>query len=227
MGLSLNDIKNMKQLYEERYKIHGYDPKTLGWYKGKQKMRFSILTSQVDLEGLSLLDIGCGFGDLNYFLKNKLEKYKYHGIDCSDVLIAEAINHHPEKHITFAVGDYLAEEPNSYDYIIGSGIFNFKFVNDDNYSYINSVLEKSFSECRVGVAFDFLSDKVDFKKYDVTFHSNPSRILDFCYKLTRNVVLRNDYAPFEFSIFLFKDDKFDPADTVFSRFKSINPFLLD
>jgi SAM-dependent methyltransferase len=226
VGINRADIKKMKELYESRYQQHGYDPKTLGWFKGKQKMRFSILTSQVDLEGMSILDVGCGFGDLNFHLKSVLKEYQYYGIDCVDSLIDEAVKRHPEDFINFNIGDFLDESPRQYDYIVASGIFNYNLDNEDNYSYISKVMKKSFDECTIGVAFDFLSDKVDYKKYDVTFHSNPSNILDMAYGLTRNIVLRNDYAPFEFSIFLFKNDSFNAEDTVFQSFKEKNPELI-
>ena len=36
--------------YTRRFNQHGYSPLSLGWSKGKQQVRFDILTSQVDLE---------------------------------------------------------------------------------------------------------------------------------------------------------------------------------
>lgn len=212
----------MTRLYSERYKEYGYDPKTLGWWKGKQELRFSILTSQIDLEGMSILDIGCGFGDLNYFLKDRLKTYQYHGVDFVEELISEARKKHPEAGIRFSCEDFLAAAPKQYDFILGSGIFNYKLDHEDNYKYINRTLRKAIDECTIGVAFDFLSDRVDFQKYEFTFHSNPPRVLEMGYSLTRNVVLRNDYAPFEFTLFLFKDDSFTTDNTVFNRYQNLN-----
>lgn len=68
-----------------------------------------------------------------------------------------------------------------------------------------------------GITFDFLSDKVDYQ-YEHTFHSSPERILGYVYSKSRNVILRNDYMPFEFSVFIFKDDSFKSEDTVFHRY---------
>ena len=66
---------------------------------------------------------------------------------------------------------------------------------------------------------DFLSDKVDYQ-HEHTFHNAPEAVLAFAYGLTRNIVLRNDYMPFEFSILLLKDDSFDTADAAFNAYKS-------
>lgn len=223
MNLNDKDTAKITKLYSGRYKDYGYDPKTLGWFKGKQELRFSILTSQADLEGKSILDIGCGFGDLNYFFKERLQSYNYHGVDFVEEFILEAKQKHPEEWIRFTCCDYLMAAHQPVDFIIGSGIFNFRLLNEDNYDFIQRVVSKAFDECNLGVAFDFLSDRVDFQKYDHTFHSNPANILDLGYSFTRNVILRNDYAPFEFTLFLFKDDSFDAESTIFNRYQQMHP----
>lgn len=75
--------------------------------------------------------------------------------------------------------------------------------------------------CSDGLAFDFLSDKVDYR-HEHTFHSSPEKVLEIAYKYSRNIVLRNDYMPFEFAIIIFKDDGFDKQDTVFHRYKLLH-----
>jgi SAM-dependent methyltransferase len=219
MELNKQDKDKVIRRYTERYDRFGYDPKTLGWVKGKQNIRFDTLTSQFDLDGKSVLDIGCGFGDLNKFLLNKSINYSYLGIDVVERLINEATQRYSRKDVEFKCGDFLSEDVGQFDYAVGSGIFNFKLDSEDNYTYIERVISKAFSICNAGAAFDFLSDKVDFIKYDYTFHSAPDKILAMCYKYTRNIVLRNDYMPFEFSIFMFKDDSFGKEDTIFNSYK--------
>ena len=85
------DREALSSRYEERYRQYGYDPRTLDWDKGKQLMRFSILTSQFDLRDKEILDIGCGFGDLNKVLLAQTGgAYKYLGIDVVQSLVSEA-----------------------------------------------------------------------------------------------------------------------------------------
>ena len=45
MGFSSTDKRNVIERYVKRYKEFGYSPKSLGWDKGKQDIRFDILTS--------------------------------------------------------------------------------------------------------------------------------------------------------------------------------------
>lgn len=221
MKLSQKDKEEVQRRYSERLKKFGYSPRTLGWDKGKQKIRFDILTSQLDLSDKSILDIGCGFGDLNLILAQKYKNYQYTGIDIVWELIEKGREIFNQKHITFRGGDFLAEKfQTNFDYAIASGIFNFKLKDNANYQYIENVIQKALNLCSVGFAFDFLSDKVDYQ-YEHTFHSSPEKILQIAYKYSRNLILRNDYMPFEFSLFVFKDDSFKKETTLFKRYENV------
>lgn len=222
--MSYEDKNKLLSDYKSRYHEYGYSPKTLGWDKGKQNIRFDVLTSQWDLNNKRILDVGCGFGDLNnYFRNNGFDNYEYVGVDIVDDLIEEAKernSHNGKAEITYICDDFLKfETEDSFDYVISSGAFNRKFFGElDNYIFIENCMDKSLRLCGGGIAFDFLSDKVDYK-YEHTFHSSPEKILEMAYKRSRNVMLRNDYMPFEFSIFIFKDDSFEKEDTIFKQYK--------
>ena len=218
--MSSINYENINHFYSERYKANGYSPKSLGWDKGKQDIRFEILTSQYDFRGKSLLDIGCGCGDLAVFLDKRYASYHYTGIDLQACFIAEARKHHSQSYKCFEISDVLDFSPKeSFDYAVASGTFNLALRGIDKYEYLNLVFAKTFKLCRDGFAFDFLSDKVDYQ-LEGNFHYAPEKVLSIAYKYSRNVVLRNDYMPFEFALFLFKDDTFEAADTLFKRYKN-------
>jgi len=219
MKLSEKDKDEVKKRYSDRYSEFGYSPKSLGWDKGKQDIRFAILTSQYNFEGKHVLDIGCGFGDLNKTLQTKAKNYKYTGIDMVEPLVKKGIEIFGKEGAEFHVGDFLDPSfKGNFDYAIASGIFNFKLSHDDNYNFVESVIKKALEVCKDGLAFDFLSDKVDYRK-EITFHNSPEKILGIAYKFSRNVVLRNDYMPFEFGLFINKNDSFEASDSVFNSYK--------
>lgn len=221
MELSEEDKAEIRNRYVSRFNKFGYSPKTLGWDKGKQDIRFDILTSQTDLKGKSVLDIGCGFGDLNLTLMEKFGRYEYTGIDIVKELVEKGREIYGRENISFVYDDFLNFKPEGkFDYAIASGMYNFKIKNGNNYAFIESCIKKALSLCNEGLAFDFLSDKVDYQ-YELTFHSSPEEILRIAYKYSRNIVLRNDYMPFEFSLFIFKNDSFEKETTVFNRY-SVN-----
>ena len=206
--------------YSRRFEEYGYDPKTLGWDKGKQQIRFTILTSQYDFRGKEVRDIGCGFGDLNQVLEHRAgSEYKYQGVDLVPILTDKARELYPAEHIRFSCADILAENfTGDYDYAVASGLFNSRFRDVSNYDFIEAVMDKALSICRDGLAFDFLSDKVGYQNSH-SFYSSPERILSMAYKHSRNVVLRNDYMPFEFAVFINKDSSFEREDTIFNHYK--------
>ena len=216
--MSEDDYRDTIKRYDERFKKYGYSPTTLGWTKGKQNIRFDILSSFFDIQGKTILDIGCGFGDLNIYLSNVHGlNFRYIGVDIAQDLIQEAEIINNNMNAKFMVGDFLKfEDIQDVDICISSGIFNHKFRKMDNYAFIRAIILKAFKISVEGVAFNFLSSKVDFRLAH-TFHSEPEKILSYAYELTRNVILRNDYMPFEFSICLYKDDSFSKEDTLFKK----------
>lgn len=221
MQYSSRDEHDVKERYSQQFKQYGYSPKALGWDKGKQDVRFDVLTSQYDFAGKSILDVGCGFGDLNTTLTAKYgTNYTYHGVDLVAEIIDEGRKRFTAPHITFSTGSFLTETYPMYDYVIASGIFNIKMKELAGYDFISLCMHKAFAITRDGIAFDFLSDKVDYQ-YEHSFHSAPAHILEMAFTLTRNVMLRNDYMPFEFAVFLCKDDSFLSEDTLFQRYKAL------
>ena len=69
----------------------------------------------------------------------------------------------------------------------------------------------------VGFAVNFLSDKVDYRLPHAN-HTDPAWVLALCYTFSNNIVLRNDYMPFEFTVFVDCDEPFDKKHAVYKRF---------
>src|SRR4051812_39236310 len=83
----------MIERYSNRYNKMGYDVKTLGWGTlEQQKFRFNEALNGTDFTNIkSVLDIGCGFGDLLAVMINKgIQLNKYIGWDVNPDLIKEA-----------------------------------------------------------------------------------------------------------------------------------------
>lgn len=216
MTLPEEDRRNTVNRYTQRYQEHGYSPLTLGWRKGRQSVRFDVLTSLYEFSGRTVLDIGCGFGDLLQTLGEKFDPVaSYTGVDLVEPLVEEARQRWPAH--TFITGDFLEITfDHGFDFVVASGVFNHRLDAITSEEYIEAVMQRAFELCDDGFAFDFLSDKVDYR-LEHAYHASPEQILGMAYSLSRNVVLRNDYIPFEFSVFVFKDDAFDPEVPIFRR----------
>jgi SAM-dependent methyltransferase len=209
------DINQIIRIYSDRLSKHGVSPKALGWDKKRTNLRFEILSSQWNLSDLSILDFGCGFGDFyNFLVQKNITGFNYLGIDINPRFLEIAKSLYPNA--SFRVFNILKEPLEcKYDYIFASGVFNDKL--NDNLVFIESVLQKFDEYSEKGFAANFLSDRVQYR-HRHTFHADPSYILNLCYKYSNNIILRNDYMPFEFTIFVNKDSKYDSELVVYNEF---------
>ena len=196
--------------YNNRWEEFGYDPKTLGWGHGKERqlLRFQKL---LEIEKLldskkiqSVLDVGCGFGDMGGFLKGSRPGIKYLGIDINPLLIEEGKKVHPG--VNLAEGDVfdMNFEANQFDLVVESGMFNFKLEKESNLDHIKKYLQYFLDISALGVAADFMTTYVDFSAEN-NFHLSPEEAYTIAKTLTDDIVLRSDYLKYEFMIYLFKN----------------------
>lgn len=201
--------------YNTRYEQMGYNIKTLGWGSVEQqsyrfKQALSILG---DLNEKSLLDIGCGFGDLLNFCKDSsINLSKYTGWDLNKNFIDEAVKRHSE---TFDVVDISDDEnvlkyQEEFDIAIMLGLLNFNLKSEENnLQFSKTMIRNAFSTVKEVLVVDFLSANLtaDYPREDFVFYHKPSEVLDFAFSLTPNVILKHDYMPIpqkEFMLFLYK-----------------------
>jgi len=218
---SERDRRDVVARYSRRFAEHGHSQEALGWgKKGKQDVRFEVLASRWDFAGARVLDIGAGFGDLYAYLKPRGIR-SYHGYELVPALAEKGRQlYGRNKNFRLTAGDFLGLPlARDYDIALISGLFNFKLARGNNDEFIAAVLGKAFARCSVGVAANFITDRVDYRE-KLLFNASPEKIVALALTLTRSFVLRNDYFPFEFSLFLNKDDSFHKKDTIFSAYKN-------
>jgi cyclopropane fatty-acyl-phospholipid synthase-like methyltransferase len=219
-------MKELKEYYKQKFLEHGHNEAALGWSKGKQFVRFHTLTRAFNLKNKSILDIGCGFGDFVSFAKKHNLDYKnYHGIDLMSEFIEIAKSKHGlDSRNKFEVKDANELVDSQFDYAIASGIFGRKLYESEkeNYLHVEKMIATALSTVTESVAFDFISDKVEYRTSEKDFHANPGKIIEIAYKFSKNVVLDNSVMPFEFSLIINKDQSFKKETTVFEKFLNGN-----
>lgn len=209
----------LRARYDERLARFGYSPQTLGWNKPKHRLRYEVLLAYWDLAaapGTSVLDVGCGFGDLFGYARERDWPISYHGVDLNPKLIDVAREVYPEA--GFSVADPLTDGlTGEYDVIVASGTHNHPVSNHDE--YVAETFALFAAHARRGFAINFLSDRVSFRRDDNAYTS-PERALALALRHSRRVQLRHDYMPFEFTVIVDRDDTFDDALTVFSGYEA-------
>jgi ubiquinone/menaquinone biosynthesis C-methylase UbiE len=214
-GVDEQEKRETLARYDARLNEFGHDPRTLGWSKLQHQLRYEILLSYWKLSGADLLDFGCGFGDMyGYCQATGRSEVRYHGIDLNPRLIAEGLKRYPDADLVAC--DAVAKGlPASYDVIVASGLYNFRLK--DNLGFIAETFRMFAAGCRQGFSANFITNRTDFKAAD-HYYADPCTVLDLCYKYSRRVLLRQDYMPFEFTVFVDMRDSFDQNYTVFPEY---------
>lgn len=205
--MKIEDRMDYVERYEKRLQEFGYSPATLGWgVHGRQEVRFSVLAQlALKMPGSSVLDVGCGFCDLHDFLTLRGWQGQYTGIDIVPGLLEIARQRHVGLDVRELDITDDAAQLNEYDFVISSGTFNAALPSGSNQPHIEAALSNMFRRSRRATCVDFLSSYVDFQKPGAC-HTDPAWAFAAAKRLTRRVLLRHDYMPFEFSLFLFRDD---------------------
>lgn len=186
--------------YSDRFKNLGRNVRTLGWGSDEQqRYRFEQVLRSIPLEGKSVLDIGCGFGDLlSCCLDAGCKPVNYIGWDINPELIAEAKKLHPSSTFTVLnLADKTTVSPVA-DVGVMLGVLNFNFKDDyDNKSFTKMMIEKAFSAVSESLVVDFLSvyRTPDYPEEDFVFYHDPAEMLAYALELTPNARLLHDYAP--------------------------------
>ena len=190
--------------YNDRLAVHGYSPKSLGWVKGRQTVRFKVLSEIGEMDGSRVLDIGCGFGDLFHFFRKLGKKVDYTGYDINQNFIDIAKRQYPDAR--FLAGNVLDEQiRDEYDWVFASGVFEFKYPN--MIGFVKRFLTKMFGVATKGIAADFMTSYVDYRGGADGFYASPEQIFKIGKSLSKRVSIRHDYMPYEFAVYIYKDQE--------------------
>ncbi len=213
------DKQRLIAMRKESIAEHGATEAGVDWshkHPGRQLLHFEILRQ---IEGFSntdsLLDVGCGFGDLAAYLRRDGWRGDYLGIDISAETIATGKKKHPG--LNLQVKDILADPmPEQYDWVFCSGALNYKCVGCNNYDYLGQMLGAMFAQANKGVAFNLLSPLVDYEQ-DISFHPRFDRLLPLVTGLTKRFTLRHDFVPYEFAVYMYKKSEINNEGLHFSE----------
>lgn len=195
------DLTEIVALYDKRVKHLGYDAHSVGWRSTEQQtLRFKVLTRDIDLVDKSIMDIGCGFGDLYDFLcKSDSKPLQYLGIDISGEVIKVAkLNHRDVRGVTFFNKELMTPPEEKFDYAIVSGSLNYK-VAEDMYAYLEEFAKVYRTRVYEGLLINLLSTKVDYMQ-EIHAHYDPVLVQKIFEKYFQNVKLIEGYGLYEFTI---------------------------
>ena len=212
--------EKMISYYEDLFEEHGYHYRALDWKDPKgQKLRYSVLFSIISLfskmKDISILDLGSGLGHFYGYLKdNKLLKHyriDYTGYDISPKLVEAAKREYPEA--KFEVKDILEGYfTKRFDYVVCCGAFNIILTEMAKHdAFVREMLLRMFEVCNLGVAANFLSISGIYHAPDekpgeknVYYYFKPEDIVNHVRSFSPRFVLRQDYHPVDFTLYMLK-----------------------
>ena len=173
----------------------------LGWESEEaQKLRFDMLLNGIELEGKSLLDVGCGTGNLLEYINSKGLKVEYTGVDILDpmIKIANAKGLNGEFYHADIFKDNIFEKK-TFDIIYSSGIFNLNLGN--NRIFLHDAVGLFLKLSKEAVVFNLLHiDSPDREDKYFYFHPDELKkiLADYSDKLREieivEAYLKNDFT---------------------------------
>jgi cyclopropane fatty-acyl-phospholipid synthase-like methyltransferase len=195
--------------WNRRARVFGLNLKTLAYGSMKTQYRkFDILTSTFPKERITLLDVGCGFGDLDQYLKQHGYDVDYYGVDISSEIVSLANHAYPERRIICA--DILHQTVFKgiiFDYVVSTGVncFNHK----KNLEFERNLICKMFNLCKLEAVIGLQSEAAKWhsaqNQDQDSWYSNPGDYLNYVLKnLSPWANLMHDYMLHDFTLFVRK-----------------------
>ncbi len=184
----------------------------LGWKAPASQLgRFDVIARVGDLSGRSVLDLGCGYGDLKQYLDERFCGVTYIGVDHMPEFIEDARRRYQGcSDTSFFQADFGRLELPIVDYVLASGAFAYRRSGPD---FFTRMIEKMYRAAAVGVGFNMLDDAV-FKPYDLLEGQDRKRIVSFCRSICPHVQLIDDYAADDFTVFMYPVEPPGAGDAV-------------
>lgn len=187
--------------YDKGFNEHGESPKSLHWANYRvPAIRFSQLVKDVPVDGKTILDAGCGMGDLLPFLYAKSDNFTYLGADTKTEFIEVAKKRY-DGHV-FIVADAINDDLGKFDVVIASGILN---------GNVPGWLEKRkqaitclFDKTNEVLAFNMSGSVKPIPNTEITAFADLKEIFAFCAELTPKIIVRAHYTKRGFAIIMFK-----------------------
>ncbi len=198
-------IEKATIIHYHRHRIEEFSGsvKSLGWKEGKSQLkRFEVIAQIADLSGCSILDLGCGRGDLKIFLDARFSEISYVGVDQMPEFIVEASERYGHlPNTSFYQTDFSVAELPKVDYVIASGALGYRC---ENAVFYKEAIAKMYASAECALAFNML-DVSTFPEHPLLVGHDVEEIFTFCKSLSPRVALINDYLVDDFTIFMYRE----------------------
>jgi SAM-dependent methyltransferase len=202
------DYGRVHEFYREFLAEHHDDARKVAWRsKYGQELRFETLLEAWDDPGpASLLDVGCGLGDLFGYLRATGRQVEYLGIDIVPQMVDAARARHPDGR--FEVCNLLEETPDpaSFDLVLASGTLTVPVPKQE--LFVQRSLQRMLELSGGAVAVNLQSTR-SFQQNPLAaedpdlYHVDPLRLYAMCRRMCRWTTLREDMLTSDVVIYMY------------------------
>lgn len=185
-----------------RDRLQGDHLHALGYRASEsQLLRFQALLEWGEMSGCSVLDLGCGYGDLRPFLEQHYREFVYLGVDFLKEFIAAAQDRYGHLPRTqFFQSDFLTAGLPEVDVVIACGSLNYRSANS---LHPWQTISRMWEVAQRGVVFNLL-DAAHFESDEVLCTYSLDEVLTFCRQLDPQARVVQGYLPDDFTVIMHK-----------------------
>ena len=189
--------------YSEKFSEFGPSPKGVDWNGVEsQHTRFQMLVKHLGIElDSTLLDFGCGYGELLTYLRGSNDSLDYLGYDIVQTSIEAAKRLHDSFQADFVS---VLPELRVWDYIVMSGVFNVKGEVDEVEwgEYVVSTINSLLPRADKGVSFNMLTtfNDLDLRKEHLYYVDPMELVSKLKISPPSTVILDHSYPMWEYTV---------------------------
>jgi SAM-dependent methyltransferase len=193
---------NENEIYQVGLKKYGESPEAMHWFDYQSMgVRFKHLVRDIEIEGRTILDAGCGMGDLIPFLYSRSDSFDYLGVDINPDFIAIAKKRY--KGHRFEVGNpFSGKFDRRFDLVFSSGVMNIKVT--DWQKHRLKMIQSLFELTRECLIFNMAGGFGPLPHDNLIAYADARKILEFCSGLTPKIEIRSGYLEDDFTVLMYK-----------------------
>ena len=196
------------------FKEHACGARRVGWRGERdQALRFEVCAAALDLSRVSsVLDVGCGLGELSSFLRKAGYSGGYLGIDVLDEMVLGACARHPgERFSSVDILDPCAPLLDErFDLVVACGVLSLRV--EGYKAFLEQLLAAMWA--RTAGALVVVVPSTRARKNlpwapngggDVLAYHSPARLRERLLALGPHLVMREDFLPTDVAAYLYRD----------------------
>lgn len=202
----MNLIERATVIHYHRHRIAAYGEdavRALGWRtEESQRKRFEVIADAVDFNHRSVLDLGCGCGDLKTFLDERFEGVAYFGIDHMPEFIERARTQHAASdNAVFHLGDFSSMAWPQADVVVACGALGYRSA-EKNFHL--RMIRKMVDAARVAVVFNVL-DAAAFPDHPLLVGRDTEEVTACCRSLSKQIEVIRGYLQDDLTVVIRKE----------------------